>query len=89
MEFLFADFHKITTVVKDLAALFDGVAREYAHDGAVGDGLTRAALADDSERFALIKVERNVAHRLHVAVRGTERNLKVVYGKFFLLLLHN
>ena len=58
----------------DLAADLGALAVEQAHDREVGDALPRARLADDAERLAAAKGERDVGDRLHHAVRGREAN---------------
>ena len=78
MEFLLGDLHEILSVVDDLAALFDRVIGKNAEHGARRDRFSRTALSDDGERFALIEFEADVADRLHLAVRGTERDAEIV-----------
>lgn len=88
VELLLADFHEVLSVVDDFPALLDGIGRENAHDGAVGDRFSRAALADDGQRFALVQVKADVSHRLHLTRVRAEGNLQIVYGKFYFLFFH-
>ena len=88
VKILFADFHQILSVVDDLAALFDGVARENPHDGAVRHRFSRAAFSDDGERFSLVKVKTYVSYRLYFSSVRPERNFQRVYGEFYFFFFH-
>ena len=72
VEVLLRDLQKILAVIDDLAALDDGVAREYAQDGFGGYGFAGTGLADDRQRFALIQIKIDIPNGMDASVGSTE-----------------
>ena len=87
IEVILADLEQILAVVENFAVLDDRVAGQNAQDSLRGDGLTRAGLAHDGERLALVKVKADVPHRLHLAGDRAERNAQIANLQFLFHLI--
>ena len=65
MHILLGHLEEIFAVVEDLAALHDRVSRKDSQNRLGRDGLSRTRFAHDCKRFSALKVEGDLADRLH------------------------
>ena len=82
VEVVLANLQQVLTIVKDLAALHNGVARQDTQNGLGGHGLAGTGLAHDGHGFALVQVKADVPHRLYLAGSGSEGDAQMAYLQF-------
>ena len=78
VHLLFGNAQQVASVVKDLSALINRVHRRDTHDRFRCNGLTRAGLTDDRQRFSLVQIERYITHSLYLTCIGAEADLQII-----------
>ena len=78
VHLLFGNAQKVTSVVKNFSALINRVHRRDPHDRFRCNGLTRARLSDDRQRFSLVQIERDITYSLYLTCIRAETDLQII-----------